>query len=75
MSLPPETEKKRRLTETDVDPSGELTSEQTGETEDTATGRRADNQPAESRENPTRSQGSRESGNRDSENPPEAGHE
>lgn len=71
----PETEKKRRLTETDIDPSGELTSNQTGETEDTGAGRRADNQPAENRENPTRSEGSREGGNRESENAPKAGHE
>jgi hypothetical protein len=67
---------KRQLKETDIDPSGELTSDRTGETEGTGpgTGRRTDNQPAESRESPTRSE-NRESGNRDSENAPAPGHE
>jgi len=67
-------DQKRRLKETDIDPSGELTSDRTGETEDTGTGNRTDNQPAENRENPTRSE-KRESGNRDSENAPAPGHE
>jgi hypothetical protein len=70
----PESEKKRRLTETDVDPSGDLTSDQPGETEDPGTGRRGDNQPAENRENPTRSSDN-DGGNRDSENAPKPGHE
>lgn len=70
----PESEKKRRLAETDVDPSGDFTSDRPEETEDPGTGGRADNQPAESRENPTRS-GDREDGNRDSENAPKPGHE
>jgi hypothetical protein len=70
----PESEKKRRLTETDVDPSGDLSSDQSGETEDPGTGGRADNQPAENRESPTRSD-NREDGNRDSENAPKPGHE
>jgi len=69
-------DQKRRLKETDIDPSGELTSDRTGETESTGpgTGSRTDNQPAENRENPTRSE-NRGSGNRDSENAPAAGHE
>ena len=68
-------DQKRRLKETDIDPSGEL-SDRTGETEDTnsGTGSRIDNQPAENRENPTRSE-NRESGNRESENGPGPGHE
>jgi hypothetical protein len=70
----PESEKKRRLTETDVDPSGDLTSDRSGETEDPGTGRGGDNQPAENRENPTRSSDS-DGGNRDSENAPKPGHE
>ncbi|HEY8715890.1 MAG TPA: hypothetical protein VIM00_10960 [Candidatus Acidoferrum sp.] len=70
----PETGTKRRLTETDIDPSSELTSSQTGETEDAGAGSRADNQPAENRENLTRSEDSHDSGNRDSENTPKAGH-
>jgi hypothetical protein len=70
----PETEKKR-LTETDIDPSGELTSDRTSGTEDAGTGRRADNQPAEDRENRTRSESRCDSANRDSENAPKAGHE
>jgi hypothetical protein len=67
---------KRRLKETDIDPSGELTSDRTGETEGTGpgTGSRTDNQPPENRESPTRSE-NRESGNRDSENAPAPGHE
>jgi hypothetical protein len=69
-------DQKRRLVETDIDPSGELTSDRTGETEGpgSGTGNRTDNQPAENRENPTRSE-NRESGNRDSENAPAPGHE
>jgi hypothetical protein len=69
-------DQKRRLKETDIDPSGELTSDHTGETEGTGpgTGSRTDNQPAENRENPTRSE-NRESGNRDIENAPPSGHE
>lgn len=70
----PESEKKRRLTETDVDPSGDLTSDRSGDTEDPGTGRRGDNQPAENRENPTRSSNN-DGGNRDSENAPKQGHE
>ncbi len=70
----PESGKKRRLAETDVDPSGDLTSDQSGETEDPGTGRRTDNQPAENRENPARSD-NRDAGNRDSENAPKPGHE
>jgi len=69
-------DQRRRLKETDIDPSGELTSDRTGETEDTnsGTGSRTDNQPAENREYPTRSE-NLESGNRDSENAPAPGHE
>lgn len=70
----PESEKQRRLTETDVDPGGDLTADRSGETEDRGTGGRADNQPAESRENPTRSSDN-DGGNRDSENAPKPGHE
>jgi hypothetical protein len=70
----PGSEKKRRLVETDVDPSGDLPSDRSGDTEDPGTGGRADNQPAESRENPTRSDNF-EDGNRDSENAPKPGHE
>jgi hypothetical protein len=70
----PESEKKRRLTETDVDPSGDLSSDRSGETEDPGSGGRADNQPAENRENPTRS-ANNDGGNRDSENAPKPGHE
>ena len=66
----PESEKKRRLTETDVDPSGDLTSGRSGDTE----GRRGDNQPAENRENPARSSDN-DGGNRDSENAPKPGQE
>jgi hypothetical protein len=73
-SAGPETETKRRLTETDVDPSGDLTSSQTGETENPGTGRRSDNQPPENRENPSRTDNA-EGGNRDSENAPKPGHE
>jgi hypothetical protein len=69
-------DQKRHLKETDIDPSGELTSDHTGETEGTGsgTGSRTDNQPAENRENSTRSE-NHESGNRDSENAPAPGHE
>jgi hypothetical protein len=70
----PETEHKRRLTETDVDPSGDLTSDRSGETEDPGTSRRGDNQPAENRENPKRSSDN-DGGSRDSENAPKPGHE
>jgi hypothetical protein len=70
----PESEKKRRLAETDVDPSGDFTPDRSGETEDPGTGRRADNQPTENRETPARSD-NREDGNRDSENAPKSGHE
>jgi hypothetical protein len=76
MTSPNGPDQKRRLKETDIDPSGELTSDRTGETEGTepGTGSRIDNQPAENRENPTRSE-SRDSVNRDSENAPAPGHE
>ena len=76
MTLRSGPDQKRRLKETDIDPSGELTSDRTGETEGTGsgTGSRTDNQPPENRENPTRSE-TRESGNRDSENAPAPGHE
>jgi hypothetical protein len=70
----PESEKKRRLTETDIDPGGDLTTDRSGETEDPGTGGRADNQPAESRENPARSSDN-DGGNRDSESAPKPGHE
>jgi hypothetical protein len=70
----PESEKKRRLAETDVEPSGDFTSDQSGETENPGTGRRADNQPAENRETPARSDNG-EDVNRDSENAPTPGHE
>lgn len=69
----PESEKKR-LTETDVDPSGDLSSGGSGDTEDPGAGRRRDNQPAENRENPTRPS-DHDGGNRDSENAPKPGHE
>ena len=68
----PEKEKQRRLTETDVDPSGDVTSENSGQTEDPGTGRRVDNQPAENHEDPSRD---RDTGDRDSENAPKPGHE
>lgn len=68
----PQMEKKRRLTETDIDPSGDVTSDRTGETEDAGTGRHEDNQPAEDRENPRRSDNT---GSRDTENAPRPGHE
>jgi hypothetical protein len=76
MTSPNGPDLKRRLKETDIDPSGELTSDRTGETEGTGseTGSRTDNQPAENREDPTRSE-NRESGNRDIENAPAPGHE
>lgn len=70
----PESEKKRRLAETDVDPSGDFTSNRSGETEEPGDDRRGDNQPAENRENPERSD-NREAGNRDSESAPKPGHE
>lgn len=73
-SAGPESQKKQLLAETDVDPSGDFTSDRSGETEDPGTGRRADNQPVENRENPARS-GNRDEGNRDSENAPKPGHE
>ncbi|MEQ1353776.1 MAG: hypothetical protein ABLT11_07145 [Candidatus Acidiferrum sp.] len=62
------------MTETDVDPGGDLTSDRSGDTEDPGTGRRGDNQPAENRESLTRSSDS-DRGNRDSENAPKPGHE
>lgn len=68
----PEKEKQRRLTETDIDPSGDVTSEHSGQTEETGAGRRVDNQPAENHEDPSRD---RDTGNRDSENAPKPGHE
>jgi hypothetical protein len=76
ISSPNGPDQRRRLKETDIDPSGELTSDRTGETEGTepGTASRTDNQPSENRENPTRSE-NRESGNRDSENAPAPGHE
>ena len=51
MNSPNGPDQKRRLKETDIDPSGELTSDRTGETEGTGsgTGGRTDNQPAEHR--------------------------
>lgn len=69
-------DQKRRLKETDIDPSGELSSDYTGETEGSGAGTasRTDNQPPENRENPARSE-NRGSGNRDSENAPAPGHE
>ncbi|HEY2350893.1 MAG TPA: hypothetical protein VGH83_00165 [Candidatus Acidoferrum sp.] len=63
------------MTETDIDPSGELTSTQTGETEDPGTGRDRDNQPAENRDTPERSPNPATTGNRDTENAPKPGHE
>jgi len=76
MTLSKEPDQKRRLKETDIDPSGEFTSDRIGETEGTDSGAesRTDNQPAENRESPTRSE-NRESGNRDNENAPAPGHE
>jgi len=73
-SAGPGTERQRRLTETDVDPSGDVTSDNSGETEDAGTGGRGDNQPAESHENPSRSE-NRQTEDRDSENAPKPGHE
>jgi hypothetical protein len=70
----PGTERQRRLTETDVDPSGDLASDKSGETDDAGTGRPGDNQPAESHENPSRSENHQTEG-RDSENAPKPGHE
>jgi hypothetical protein len=68
----PEAEKKRRLAETDVDPSGDVTSDSSssGETESVNSSNR-DNQPAESHEDPTCDRDS--GGNRDSENLPKDG--
>ncbi|MDP9338952.1 MAG: hypothetical protein M3P45_08795 [Acidobacteriota bacterium] len=68
----PEKEKQRRLTETDVDPSGDVSSENSGQTEDPGAGRLVDNQPAENHEDPPRDP---DTGNRDSENAPKLGHE
>jgi len=69
----PETEKKRRLTEADIDPSGDFTSSNSsGETESVETGTRSDNQLAENHEDPSRD---RDTGDRDSENAPKPGHE
>jgi hypothetical protein len=70
----PGTERQRRLTETDVDPGGDLTSDKAGDIEDAGTGRRGDNQPAESHENPSPSENHRTE-DRDSENAPRPGHE
>jgi hypothetical protein len=70
----PGTERQRRLTETDVDPSGDLIADKSGETEDSVTGRRGDNQAAESHENPSRS-ANHQTEDRDSENVPKPGHE
>jgi hypothetical protein len=68
----PEKEKQRRLTETDIDPSGDVTSENSGQTEDPGTGRGVDNQSAENHEDPSRD---RDTSDRDSENAPKPGHE
>jgi hypothetical protein len=74
MTLPVGPDEKRRLKETDIDPSGELSSDRTGETENPGTGRQGSNQPAENREDPTPSDG-RPSEDRESENAPQPGHE
>jgi hypothetical protein len=66
----PETEKQRRLAETDIDPSADVTSDNSGQTEEP--GRRSGNQPAENHEDPSRD---RDAGNRDSENAPKPGHQ
>lgn len=73
-SAAPETGEKRRLMETDIDPSGELSPNRTGETEDTGTGRQANNQPPENRENPTRSD-NRNTGDGEDETAPKQGQE
>lgn len=73
-SQDPETEKKRRLKETDIDPSGDVSTEYGGQTEEVGNASRVDNQPAENREAPTRSE-NRETTGHDSENPPQPGHE
>ncbi len=62
------------LKEADIDPSGDVSPDpRRGETENSGS-QRGTNQPAESRENPSRSENSG-SGNRDSETSPEPGHE
>lgn len=65
---------KRKLKEADIDPSGELTADRTGETESDRSDVRGNNQPRESAESPSRSQ-NREGRHDDSEKPPNAGHE
>ena len=65
---------KRRLKEADIDPSGEVTHDNTGETENVVTGRDHDNQPSENRENPTRGESERSgTPDRDSETLPKRG--
>jgi hypothetical protein len=68
----PEKEKQRRLAEADIDPGGDVTSDNSGQTEQPAGGRRSGNQPAENQEDPSRD---RDAGNRDSENAPKPGHQ
>jgi hypothetical protein len=63
---------KRRLKEADIDPSGEVTHDTTGETEDVVSGRDQNNQPSENRENPTRGERSG-TPDRDSETLPKRG--
>ena len=70
----PETAEKRRLTETDIDPSGELTPNRSGETEDPGVGRQVNNQPPENRESPTRSDNVNP-GNSEDETAPKQGQE
>jgi hypothetical protein len=65
---------KRKLKEADIDPSGELTADRTGETESDGSDVRGNNQPRESVESPSRSQ-NRAGRDRDSEKPPKTGHE
>ena len=68
-------ERQRRLTETDMDPEWRVDFRSNpARRKMPGTGRRADNQPAENHENPSRSE-NRDSGNRDSENAPKPGHE
>jgi hypothetical protein len=69
----PETEKKRRLTEADLDPSGDSSSSNnSGETESVGNNNRTDNQPAENHEDPSLD---RDTGHGDSENAPKPGQE
>ncbi len=68
----PDKDKQRRLAETDIDPSGDVSSDNSGQTEEPGGGRRSDNQPAENHEEPSRD---RDAGNRDSENAPKPAHE